>query len=190
MLERIQSILTIFFIVAALAFTGCTSDEETDGCNELDYGGSFLMIDELTFCPAYLSIDKIQNYNHQYLEQKLVSNFTTDYETTAMNGRAIDVQIVIRTPYPNPDTLELPNEFSGSYEELQSMGYTMDIILEERTVKPVFYEINIDSLPGLLDVYFKLHNQDEFIAISLDGEVLLGEDHKQVPWKSDFGFME
>jgi hypothetical protein len=184
----------ILFIIIALfsslvLITAC-EDEETDGCDNLVYDGSYLNIDELSFCPAYLDVTFIQSYQHGYLEQRLISDFTTDYEMTTMPERAFDVQIIIRTPIPNVDTLQLPTEFTGTYADLKEAGFHMDIAIFEHTAGNEYYPVNVDSLASQLDIYFKTGNLEEFIGVELKGNVILSKTGKKVLWESEFRFMD
>lgn len=187
----VKIILSTFLLIAGMVFQqSCSTTEDEEGCSQLEYDGSYLIVDELSFCPAVLTVDKIQNFEHEYLEQKIISHFTTDYGDEIAPGRILDAKIVIRTPYPNQDNLELPQEFEGTYLELKQMGFVMDISLEELTPKPVNYEIDIDSHPDMVNVYLKLDNLEEFIAVNVNGQVILGEDQKLVKWQSEFRFMD
>ena len=188
-MKKILLLIILSSFTSLVLITAC-EDEESIGCDNLVYDGSYLNIDELSFCPAYLDVTFVQNFQHGYLEQRLISDFTTDYEMTTMPERALDVHIVIRTPIPNVDTLQLPNEFIGTYTELKSAGYFMDIAVFEHTVGEEDYQVNLDSLADQLNVYFKLANSDEFIGVEVKGRVILGEEKKNVLWESEFRFMD
>lgn len=185
-----HSKLRIVLFAIVIFISGCTVDPPVEECDTLVYGGSFLHINELTFCPESLKVQRIIRNNQGSMEEKIICNFTTDNGTTCKNDRLLNAQIVIRTSYPNTNNVRLPNTFRGTYAELKALDIYMDVMLIEESDKTVFYEIDLDELDDELFVEIGLNVHKEFISCRIKGNILLGPELKTTSWESVFMFMD
>ncbi len=173
----------ILFIWAAALFVSC--EEKVQECDSLSFAGSFADVNGVFYCPTSVTGAFVQGEVNEQIFEEFSFRFSTETETSCLEGNCTVLGITVRAPYPNATGVQLPEHFSGNLNQLTELGLILTLSQVITTSRPEVMA---------LDPY--IHAEDFHLEFNLtrstgrannckiSGDVLYGKSDKVAHWES------